>query len=254
MRALARLFRRKPKAEVFEKITLPNVQQLTDGSRHSPDLGWLEQHEFQLLFCESNTKLGHSQHCMIEDGVPLCTGYTRKRFRFWEQRTQINPNGEIERIPIPLMDHTGQEPVELGEISKIAQPRPIQGEVHAVRPYQFRELDNYKDNRVQYIRKRVDILVPYRTKTVFENVSTDGRELPRCLQGVKVDESPEMVYILRAWMYVANPFYWNDLMDDYNGHFRPVRSVQSGNEARKGWLKSYYAYPRDKDQDLKSSG
>jgi hypothetical protein len=250
MNIFSRAFARAP--ENFNLDLQNEARWLTESAKYSPDLGFLEQFEFQILFSADDTKLGHLRHCLIEESALLSTGYTRKNFRFWEQR--VGEGDKQERIPIPIIDHSEAKPLDFGQLNKFPQPMKIQGELHLMRPHQFRELDNYKQNGVQFLRKRIDVIVPHREVIIKDYFDVDGRELPRCLQGKQGVHGPEVVYMIRAWMYVADPSYWNDLVDGGFNGFRPVFSVQSGNPVRKGWLPSYYAYPRDKEKDLKGGG
>lgn len=223
--------------KLFGTPSLPSdheVNWLNMSVAHSPDLGYLEQFEFQLLFCPDETQRGFPAHPLIEDSAFLCTAYTQKHFNYWQQR---------DGLPIPML---ATNPT----LTKLFPPSlKVKGELHAIRPYQFKELDNYKDNRVQFIRKRVSLIVPYREvldlpEPTEPNV-IDGvvQPLPLALMGKKGVLSPyEKVHIVKAWMYTGNPAYWDDLFDaGYSSHiFKAVRTVES----RRPWLKEYYTYPK----------
>src|SRR5882672_7204564 len=70
---------------------------ITDQVRYSPDLGYLEQFEYQLLFAADDTKLGHSHHCLIEDSAFVANAFTTNHFNYW-----YGDVGE-DRIPIPMI-------------------------------------------------------------------------------------------------------------------------------------------------------
>ena len=49
----------------FSPIITPEIRKIcldmTEGVKYSPDLGWLEQYEFQLLFVPDELKMGHER-------------------------------------------------------------------------------------------------------------------------------------------------------------------------------------------------
>lgn len=219
-------------------INFPSVQEakwLTDQSFHSPDLGYLEQYEFQLLFSPDDTRLGYERHGLIEDGVPLAGAYTQETFSYWVQETAL-VNGTVERIPIPMRQQ-GQPAVRY-----FPPALKIKGEVHAIRPYQFRNLDDYKRNKKQFRRQRVNILVPY--KVLRDEGHVLSRKAPahtHPLSGKNYKfEDPERVFVLRTWMYVGMPEYWDNLFDAGFRGFKTVNHYQS----RRDWLKEYYDFPK----------
>lgn len=219
-------------------IKFPSVQEakwLTDQSFHSPDLGYLEQYEFQLLFSPDDTRLGYERHSLIEDGVPLAGAYTQETFSYWVQES-ARSDGTVDRIPIPMRQH-GQPAVRY-----FPPALKIKGEVHAIRPYQFRGLDDYKRNKKQFRRQRVNVLVPY--KVLRDEGHVLSRKAPAYthpLGGKNYKfEDPEKVYVLRAWMYVGMPDYWDNLFDAGFRGFKTVNHYQS----RRDWLKEYYDFPK----------
>src|SRR6185295_10427611 len=222
-------------AKLFgQGINFPDAAEarwITDSVRHSPDLGYLEQFEFQLLFAADDTKLNHSHHCLIEDSAFVANAFTANAFEYSYLET-----GE-DRLPIPMMSRMLHQTIRY-----FPPPLKIQGQIFAIRPYQFRELDNYKQNTVQFRRKRVNLIVPYRevNRTQYYNDEYDMyQDLPLVLQG-KAVESRERVHIVRAWMYVGMEEYWNNLLD---AGFRGFKTVNIF-ESRRPWLKEYYAFPK----------
>lgn len=216
-----------------DAINFPSVQEarwMTDRMKYSPDYGWLEQFEYQLLFSPDDTKQNHSRHCLIEDSELVATAYTTHSFNYWCMEA-----GE-DRIPIPMLNDNPKHTIRY-----FPPPLKIQGEIHAVRPYEFLGLDTYKRNGVQFQRKRVNLILPYREvlqeEYIFDKVG-DYRPIPMCLQGKKGAVTSERVYIIRAWMYIAMPEYWDNLLD---GGFRGFKTVNYY-ESRRPWLKEYYVY------------
>ena len=221
MKALAQVF---PK--LFGAPNLPSqheVDWLCESVRYSPDLGKLEQYEFQLLFSPDETQRGYSQYPLIQDSAFMCHAFTQRLYNYWQQR-----DGQL----IPL------EASAPAAVKYFPPSLRIKGELHAIRPYQFRDLDIYKGNTVQYIRKRVKLLVPNRKVIVKDYYDEDGKELPLCLQGKKGIHSPFEIQVVRAWMYVGKDEYWDPILSPFNFH-----AVQH-HTSRQEWLKEYYSYPK----------
>ena len=221
MNALARVF---PK--LFGAPNLPSqheVDWLCESVRYSPDLDKLEQYEYLLLFSPDETQRGYPQYSLIEDSAFMCHAYTHRLYNYWQQR-----DGQL----IPL------EASAPAAVKYFPPSLRIKGELHAIRPYQFRELDTWKGNTVQYTRKRVKLLVPYREVIISDYYDEDGKELPLCLQGKKGVTGPEMIQVVKAWMYVGNVAYWDPILSPFNFH-----AVQH-HESRREWLKEYYSYPK----------
>ena len=218
-------------------VKLPDYKEarwITNNCKCSPDLAWLEQHEFQLLFACDDTKHGHPHHCLIEESAFIATAYTTQKYNYWVQEA-----GK-ERTPIPMEAHD-KAPV----VRYFPPSLKIKGELHIVRTPQFKELDNYKLNTIQFRRKRVNVLVPYRKLSKIKNVDENIpiRPMARALQGnLHTYLSPEAVYVIRAWMYVGKPEYWDNVLD---AGFRGVKPVNHY-ESERQWLKEYYDYPRQK--------
>lgn len=195
--------------KLFGTSELPTeheVNWLIDSVAHSPDLGILEQFEFQLLFSPDETQRDLSAYSLIEDSAFLCHAYTARPFNYWEQR---------DGLPIPM--ETTNQVFGVPSVHGFPPALKIKGELHLIRPYQFKELDIYKENRVQFLRKRVKLLIPHHPTN---------------------KPAEEQVYVLKgAWMYVGAADYWNDLLD---GGFN-FKAVQTHTNPRP-WLTEYYRY------------
>jgi len=236
------MFGFKRKQESF--LTQQQIQQamldLPQDPRFSPDLGWLEQHEYQLLFCPDETRRNQRKSSLLGETIFRGNGFTRKNFNYWEQRV-----GE-ERTGIPMQSFApGVKTLFPSTLSKFPPALPIKGEIHAVRPKHFKELDDYRERGYKYLRKRVEILVPYKPLIKF-NVDTRGKALPLALQGKKMMLGTEMVWVLRTWMYVGNPAYWDNLFDAGWSGFKPVPHI---GPSRREWLGEYYVFTKHEFKD-----
>lgn len=224
-----RLFRKDQDFSPKVSLDLPKVP------RYTPDLGWLEQFEFQLLFCPDETQRNQPEYQKIaSDSAFVANVYTEKEYDYWEQRVGHMRMG----IPLPATHFT------VGTLF----PRScrIKGELHAVRPKAFMALDDYKENTCIFTRKRVDVLLPCRP-LLNRNVSLRERhkELPLALQGEKIMLGTERIERLRAWMYVGNTGYWNDLLDAGWSGFKHVHTFTSKRE----WLGDYSYFSKHTFKD-----
>jgi hypothetical protein len=226
MHALARIF---PKlfGYIPELPTPEEAKSITESCAKSPDIGLLEQYEFQLLFCPDRTQRGCSEYSMIEDSVYLSYGYTLKKFNYWQQR---------DGLPIPMLA-TSEE-----RLRYFPPPLKVKGEIHAVRPYQFRELDNLRDNRVQFRRQRVKLLVPRQPLRQLPTHYANGKPIP--LVGGQYAVGKERVRPIEAWMYVGEPWYWDELMDA-GFHSSNLFKTVDHYEDERPWLKEYYSLRRE---------
>lgn len=224
-----RLFKEDQVIEPEEKLDIPQPP------RYTPDLGWLEQWQFQLLFCPDEIQRSHPAYTFIADNSAFVANcYTQKEYDYWEQHVGDTRVG----IPLPASDITAG--------TLFPQSCKIKGELHCVRPKAFIGLDDYKQNTDMFIRKRVNVLLPHKP-LLNRNVSLreKGKELPLALQGRKIMLGAERVYIIRAWMYIANPSYWNDLLDAGWSGFKHVHQFQS----KRQWLGKYSYFTKHEFKD-----
>jgi hypothetical protein len=236
VRALKR-FATLPELHNIPIITPGEARWITDSVRHSPDLGYLEQFEFQLLFTPDELRQDHPRYKLLEESALICGGFTEKTYAFWMQE-QALADGTFERKGIPIRQD-GPPSV----LQWLPKPLRLKGELHAIRPWQFQRIDDYKRNTEQFRRQRVNIVVPYRKLSDDCYVDDLDRPLPPAIIGKGyLIEYPERVFIIRAWMYVAIPEYWNDLLDAGFRGFKPVYNYES--QKKRPWLLRYYDFPK----------
>lgn len=236
-----RLKRFIPNLPGTNAVRLPSqaeAQWITDSVKHSPDLGWLERFEFQLLFTPDTNRSGCSHYDLVEDSAFMATGYTERLHEYWydERVVGIKSDGSVakEYIGVPV-------PVKQQSMLRWAPPAlKIKGEIHAIRPWQFQKLDEYKQNRSVFVRQRVNILVPY-TKLSNDDADFERPIPPTIRNSGYCFLTPEKVQVVRCWMYVANLNYWNDLFTA-DTSLRAVRNFEA--RKKRPWLTGYYDFPR----------
>jgi Gamma-glutamyl cyclotransferase, AIG2-like len=172
----------------------------------TPDMVTLEKYQFQLLFIYDRMMHNYPEHMLIEEhGVQLPTAFSLPEFSLWKHELGL------ESYPVAI--RTRHKEI-------LCPTARVKGELYAMRPYQFLELDKHRLNGVEFIRERVQLVVPY------HSARNPGIQ---CLQGIK------------AWMYVGNPDYWNDQLDG-GFSFRPATLLEAHNQ----YLKKYYFFHKEK--------
>lgn len=197
---------------------------------NTPDYSILQQCKYQLLFVYNEFQKGCREHegFMDFDAKPCGQAFTvDDHFTVWKK------NLGKESFPIALVGdrkasetwYTSSRRLSNGvnrAYIRVAPKARIKGEVYAVRPYQYLELDKYYENTVQFDRVRVKLVMPY------TRIEADHKTFTI----VKTHTS----HIIRAWMYMGRSDYWSDLLDcginfslipHYEGH---------------GKLNTYYRY------------
>lgn len=200
----------------------------------TPDISKLEEYEFQLLFACDETQIRHVKHYLIEDGSYVCPGFTQSGFNYWQPETPFSPCVPMKTVgyknPLP-----GYPPIA-----------KIKGQLHAIRPYQFINLDNYKENGVQFKRERVKFIVPYRAVKWLNDPSVAPLDMepyaieqgnPYVANGnvPSIYTTKERVVIVKAHMYIGIPEYWDKLISRFD-----YGSVQTYIAKNRAWCHEYY--------------
>jgi hypothetical protein len=206
-----------------EELSFPKdiARELTASAERSPDLGELEEYAFQLFFAPDRTMRGCSEYSLIEDSAFLCYAYTLRKYSYWQQR---------DGSPIPLLGNTKDV---------LVPPLKIRGELHAIEPSQFRNLDIFKDNLVSFRRERVKLLIPHRPIYKIPERYSNGKPIPLMPHQTHVG-AERISRPVTAWMYVGVPEYWEDLLD--GGYlFTKVPSFKD----KRPWLGEFYSMKRE---------
>lgn len=195
-------------------------QYVRESTRYSPDAAKLEEYEYQLFFACDETQRGHMKHDFIQDGEYKTPAFTQASFNYWQ--------GEPWSYVVP-MEATGIRNVFPG-IPPIAK---IKGEIHKVRPASILRLDSEKQNGVQFLRQRVRLIIPHRKLVFIHDKDCPPPEVER-FEG-QIGLTYERMCVIRAWMYVGIPEYWDKLISTFD-----YRSVQTYESKNRSWCKQYY--------------
>lgn len=203
-----------------------HCRQQMDGwtpSLFTPDIAKLEKYKKQLLFV-TDEWMDDRRQSFVLDGVSNNEGvaFSIERHLFLTKAT--------DGTPVAMPDENGFR---------------IKGEVHSLDGKAFLKLDKLKQNRIQFIRKRVFLIYPYRNQGTIDNgtFTDDGFLLPDILAGKKSWLGPERVGHMSAWMYVGNPDYWLEQIHQQPYMFNRVPTFIPKKD--KQWLSEYYKFQNE---------
>lgn len=209
-------------------------EQARQSTKYTPDIAKLEEYQFQLIFACDETQIRHVKYPLIEGGNYVCPGFTQSGYNYWLPETPFSP-------AVPMKTHGYRNP--LPGYPPIAK---IKGQLHAIRPYQFIAIDNYKENGVQFQRERVKLIVPYRVVKWLRDPSIAPLDMepyaveqgnPYVANGnvPSTYTTKEFVVIIRAWMYIGIPKYWDQLITRFD-----YGSVPTFIAKNRPWCYEYY--------------
>lgn len=206
------------------------IQQALEETKFTPDVAVIEQYEWQLFFAPDEIKKDHVKHDLLgEESEYKFPAFTQDTYHYWMHSAPFLP-------PIPM--RTSGLVNALTFFPPIAR---IKGEVHLIRPQRFLDLDRYKQNTVEYQRHRIRLVVPFRKVMWLKDHNLDPafgvqEAFSRSrYSGSSIKTEQERVAIVRAWMYIGKPEFWDPLISAYD--YEAVETFHSKNRA---WCKTYY--------------
>lgn len=192
-------------------------------TRFTPDIAELELSQYQLVFvCDDLMLAGLNYDLIKEHSAFVTRAFTNRTYQFFRKNT----DGSAVVVNASQMMETGN--------------LRVKGELHCVLSTQIPALDLHYQNGVQFQRYRTPLLRAATPVAIAQDVDTDGKPLPKCLQGnghQKIYHLPEVIDPLEAWMYIGLRSYWDDLLD-CGFMFEPVRIAEP--EKERNWLPRYY--------------
>lgn len=202
----------------FNATDFPSDQWLKEANEEcvrTPDVAKLMQAERRRIFVVDTMKANLSDYRNIaEHSAFLNTAYTDEKFSLYSYR-YFDDEMKEQSLVLPIEDPKGFR---------------IRGELHIMDSEHFIELDKIKDNGVQFLRKRVNLIRPLRAHYTRNHPFLDPNH---------VFISDEITTEIKAWMYVGNPAYWNDKID--GGFFFTKLDTFTPSKPR-DWLDKYYYY------------
>lgn len=160
----------------------------------TPDINRLLHLESWWVFVYDECQTGMPNHKFIaEDSRTYGEGMTNDTFTLWKR-----PLGQLS-YPIALDFHE--------KIKEVPQAF-IKGKLVNMSTSKLIELDSYKENTVQFLRRRVNLNFFYREVCVVKDPTKYTTLSPMVeTQGVSQVTIPHLQTV-RAWMYVGVPDFW----------------------------------------------
>lgn len=182
---------------------LDETAQLTE---FTPDLVELEQYSWIPVFIYGNMMEGHKYEFLLEGKEA-----ERQAIAFTQEEYSVEKR-DLGSESFPIAYQYRKSPLSL------KRPLRVRGELHKVRPYHFTTLDNHMRNTVEFIRKRVNVVVPLR----------------------RHNDYLERLVVVEAMMYFGISSYWGDLE---HWMFKPLTTYDHIKEDRP-WGKTYYYFSK----------
>lgn len=174
---------------------------------YTPDIQKLQQYRFQYLFVCDEMMAG--RHLFDERlgirAAKVCSAFTQDDFTMWKwpalNKTEVIP---MSRSFLPQGVKTRDATPPWADF-KPGLPFRILGQLHIVRPIHFLRLDKWKQNGIQFYRKRIPLLIPQRIVTRSPH---DGTVV-----------HPEELRVIHAWMYIGKHDFYSELLGtNYHGY------------------------------------
>lgn len=199
-----------------------------ESTRFTPDIALLEQSEFQRVFIYGEMQRGHRSCVLLPEDLAqkdsIC--YTDSYFILWKKHL-----GKASHAIATDVSELWKKPDWATPIRA-----RIQGELYATYSSHIPILDIYYQNGVEFERRRVKILRPWRhIVRAKDGFPLNGQHL-ESFKARGIVHSMRGCTVLDAWMYTAIPEYWSGQL---SRQFVPVQKYTSPNEP---WLKDYYSF------------
>lgn len=198
---------------------------------YTPDAAALFEFKRVWLFvCDGHQSKHEHFPKMLKFGSTLVPEYTTYPTVFTMQGFEMfydTPSGQV--VPLHAIEKTSFPSAK------------IKGQLHLVRPELIHSLDIRYQNTIQYRRRRIKLIIPYREKLRGPWKTVNGKPLPRALQGWRAKEGPEKIHILEAYMYIGRHKYWQSRLD---GGYSTLQCPILFPNVEKNWLPRYYEFTR----------
>ncbi len=205
------------------------IKASAERNRFTPDIATLEQAASQRVFVYNEMKHGHrSQAFLPEDLVTRdATCYTDNYFVLHKK--------QLGQASLAVATDGDMWPMPCGAIADRAR---IQGELYVVPSPHMTILDTYHQNTLEFERRRIRVVRPYRSIVRAKDGFPLGGEILESFKARGIVHSMRHCATMDAWMYVGRPDYWEQQLASL---FTTVSQFTSPNE---GWLKPYYAFTK----------
>ena len=210
-----------------EALIRDMIMSAAERNKFTPDIADLERSEFQRVFIYNEMKYAHRSHCFLPETLAErdATCYTDNYFVMHNKR--LGKASQAVATDSDLWPHPG---------GATADRARIQGELYVVCSSHISVLDTYHQNTVEFERRRVRILRPYRDMIRAKDGFPLNGQILESFKARGIVHSMRGCATMDAWMYLGRQEYWGGLLSSL---FFPVRMFTSPNEQ---WLREYYAF------------
>jgi hypothetical protein len=242
-----------------KKISLTAHQRsqlIFNTSMFTPDMPLLEGYQRSLLFVADDWMRNSPSRFILSElgAMHECTAYTMRSYKYLVDPSVVIPSIKS-RMPKSLILQVPEYGYKIeGEV--LSLPNPARA---------FSILDKLRQNTVECHRRRVHILYPTRSgwkgenfiqpgtfihDTGFRGISWNGKfPYGHPLAGVKEfppEQAPEKVFVLSAYMYVADPQWWRIIYRNPERFDEPPKVTS---ELKRKWLSDFYRYDPQRYKD-----
>lgn len=183
------------------------VTRLRIRHEFTPDMPDLQQHKYHWLFVYGEEMSIHRAHKSLIGLEPAYEGaFTFANYGLWKHNLGKNT------FPIMMDKRLSCEDRHWFKVKNWESWGKVKGEVYLINdPTIFFELDRYRQNGIKFLRKRIQIIIPYWVRRKGAHFTHTGTFKQTDVQ---------------AWTYLGVPTYWNDLMEMglQDDRFRPVKT------------------------------
>lgn len=203
------------------------IRSAAERNRYTPDIGTLERSEFQRVFIYNEMKYAHRAKDFLPETLVErdATCYTDDYFVLHKKRL-----GQASQA---IATDADVWPHPLGPTADRAR---IQGELYIICSSHISVLDTYHQNTIEFERRRVRILRPWRHIVRAKDGFPLNGQMLESFKARGIVHSMRGCATMDAWMYVGRQDFWAGQLARL---FTPVSLYTSPNEQ---WLKEYYAF------------
>lgn len=187
-----------------------------ESSKWTPDIGKLQETEWQLVFIYDRLQLGFDDYTayMSEHAATVCTAFTNDPYVMFKKRMGLNTYPILQK-----KDYVSPEPTR------------VKGELHYIRSQQLIQLDKLRENGVQFNRELIDIFVPFFKVHKLKSWKEGGRNKGEYMKLYGTEHPTDTIphyQVIKAFAYIGANEYWDDLID--GGYdYLPVTKYEAHN-------------------------
>lgn len=178
---------------LFPPYGFPTMDQhleMVSENCFTPDLSELEQYVTHPVFVPDDLMTGHRRHHLLGGAERKAWAFTKQSFSVWKHKKKKYTH-----------------PILLEERSSIIPNSVVKGELYFLPTDTIKAIDNHRTNGIQFIRKRLPVVVPYHKKVKqVKVVRVKGVEELRMSEHISRQEHQK----ISAFVWVGNPPFWED--------------------------------------------